>query len=67
MALSIFCPWTSLAIFTPTIQRATCSAVTGKPRIDEREILLGSGTDLKQIGKVKNNFGGFDYIMKNLK
>jgi hypothetical protein len=40
--------------------------VTGKPRIDEREILLGSGTDLKQIGKVKNNFGGFDYIMKNL-
>ena len=40
--------------------------VTGNPRIAEREILLGSGTDLKQIGKVKNNFGGFDYIMKNL-
>jgi D-alanyl-D-alanine dipeptidase len=40
--------------------------VTGKPRIAEREILLGSGADLKQIGKVKNNFGGFDYIMKNL-
>ena len=40
--------------------------VTGKPRITERELLLGSGADLKQIGKVKNNFGGFDYIMKNL-
>ena len=40
--------------------------VTGKPRITERELLLGSGADLKQIGKVKNNFGGFDYVMKNL-
>ena len=36
---------------------------TNKNVAEERE-LIGTGLDFKQIGKVKNDIGGFDYIVK---
>jgi hypothetical protein len=34
------------------------------PRVNERELLLGADSQFKQIGKVKNKIGGYDYIVK---
>ncbi len=34
------------------------------PRVSERELLLGANSQFKQIGKVKNKIGGYDYIVK---
>jgi hypothetical protein len=33
-------------------------------RPQERELLLDPYVDLKKMGKVKNSFGGYDYVMK---
>lgn len=33
-------------------------------RVSERELLLGANSEFKQIGKVKNKIGGYDYIVK---
>lgn len=47
----------------PNVQEFASKIGTNPELAAERE-LIGTGLDFKQIGKVKNDIGGFDYIVK---